>query len=67
MRGKKEGIIMMNKMFLFSSAQTEEEALEELKEKIRRTEENIGDATMARDFPEVDRQRKLLAMYKSRL
>ena len=58
---------MMNKMFLFSSAKTEEEALAELKAKIRRAEENIGKATAAGDFPEVDRQRKLLAIYKSRL
>lgn len=58
---------MMNKMFLFSSAKTEEDALKELKEKIHRAEENIGKATEAGDFPEVDRQRKLLAIYKSRL
>lgn len=55
------------KKFLFSSAETEEAALKELKEKIRRAEENIGKATEAGDFPEVDRQKKLLDMYKSRL
>lgn len=58
---------MMNKMFLFSSAKTEEDALKELKEKIHRAEESIADATKAGDFPEVDRQKKLLDMYKSRL
>lgn len=55
------------KKFIFSSAKTEEEALKEIKEKIRRAEENIGKATEAGDFPEVDRQKKLLDMYKSRL